>query len=70
MPATTAPDPRISSFMGIAAHRFMTPAGPIAVFLHDLRGDDIERILSVLRREVEAQLGRSYAPRAPWRERP
>lgn len=63
------PDGVIGSFMGIAALRFTTPAGSIAVFLHDLRDDDIAEILASQRRQAEAQLGAGYGRRALWWER-
>jgi hypothetical protein len=59
----------IGSFMGIAALRFATPAGAIAVFLHDLTDDDIADILAAQRRQAEAQLGAGYGRRALWWER-
>ena len=60
----------ISRFMGIAALRFTTPVGPVAVFLHDLNNDDVAMIFSAQRREAEAQLGAGYARRALWWEKP
>ena len=65
-----SPDGVIGSFMGIGALRFATPVGAVAVFLHDLREDDIALILKAQRREAEAQLGESYARRAFWWEVP
>jgi hypothetical protein len=64
------PDGVIGSFRGVAALRFVTAAGPIAVFLHDLNPDDLGMILETQRREAEAQLGNGYARRALWWEKP
>ena len=64
------PDGVIGSFMGIAALRFSTPAGPVAVFLHDLGSADIAMIFEAQRNEAEAQLGNDYARRPLWWERP
>ena len=60
----------IGNFMGVAALRFPTPAGSVAVFLHDLNGSDVARILQPQRRQAEAQLGEDYARRAFWWEKP
>ena len=62
------PDGVIGSFMGIAALRFTTPAGLVAMFLHDLPDADIEAILEAQRRQAELQLGVDYARRAFWWE--
>lgn len=62
------PDGVIGSFMGIAALRFVTPAGPIAVFIHDLQDEDVAEILGSQRRQAEAQLGAGYGRRAFWWE--
>ena len=62
------PDGTVGTFMGLAALRFTTPAGLIAVFLHDLREDDMSQILAAQRREAEAQLGTGYSRRAFWWE--
>ena len=56
--------------MGIAALRFSTPAGTVAVFLHDLGSADIAVILEAQRNEAEAQLGEGYARRPLWWEKP
>lgn len=64
------PDGVIGSFMGVAALRFATPVGLIAVFLHDLDAGDISSIFAAQRREAEAQLGDGYARRAFWWEKP
>lgn len=53
----------IGYFMSLAALRFTTPAGIIAVFLHDLDQNELSLILKEQRREAEAQLGKNYAPR-------
>ncbi len=60
----------IGSFLGIAALRFSTPVGTVAVFLHDLTDNDIARVLDAQRREAEAQLGAGYARGAFWWGRP
>ena len=62
------PDGVIGSFMGVAALRFTTPAGPVAMFLHDLPDADIEAILEAQRRQAELQLGADYARRVFWWE--
>jgi hypothetical protein len=64
------PDGAVGNFMGIAALRFDTPVGLVAVFLHDLGDGDVDRILDAQRSEAEAQLGVNYARRALWWERP
>jgi len=53
------PDGVIGSFMGIAALRFTTPAGLVAMFLHDPPAQ---------RRQAELQLGADYARRPFWWE--
>lgn len=55
---------------GVAALRFSAAVGTVAVFLHDLDGDDIALILRAQRREAEAQLGENYGRRALWWEKP
>lgn len=62
------PDGVLGSFMGIAALRFTTAAGEIAVFLHDLAKADVSQILEWQRRQAEAQLGAGYGRRALWWE--
>ena len=62
------PDAVIGSFMGVAALRFATPVGLVAVFLHDLGAGDIASIFAAQRREAEAQLGEGYARCAFWWE--
>ena len=64
------PGGSIGTFMGIAALRFATPSGVVAVFLHDLGKDDIATILAAQRREAEAQLAAGYARRPLWWEKP
>lgn len=63
------PEAVIGFFLGVVALRFTAPAGTIAVFLHDLRNDDIAEILASQRRQAEAQLGADYGRQAPWWER-
>lgn len=60
----------VGAFMGVAALRFSAAVGTVAVFLHDLGGDDIALILRAQRREAEAQLGENYGRRALWWEKP
>ena len=64
------PGGSVGTFMGVAAMRFSTPVGTVAVFLHDLATDDVAAILAAQRRQAEAQLGAGYARRAFWWEQP
>lgn len=64
------PGGTVGLFKEVAALRFSTPAGVIAVFLHDLDNPDMAQILEAQRREAEAQLGERYAHTALWWERP
>ena len=51
----------IGHFMCVAALRFATPGGTVAVFLHDLADADLALILDAQRYEAKAQLGSNYA---------
>lgn len=62
------PDGVLGTFLGVAALRFVTPSGTIAVFLHDLTNEDVAAILEAQRRQAELQLGEGYARRAFWWE--
>ena len=64
------PDGVVGQFMGVAALRFSTQAGLVAVFLHDLGEDALGAILEAQRHQAEAQLGTGYARRAFWWELP
>ena len=64
------PGGSVGSFMGVAAMKFSTPMGTVAVFLHDLGADDVAAILTAQRRQAEAQLGAGYGRRAFWWEQP
>lgn len=64
------PNGVIGLFMGIAALRFSTPVGTVAVFLHDLGSADIAVIFEAQRNEAEAQLGDGYARPPLWWEKP
>ena len=57
-------------FKGVAALKFTTPVGLVAVFLHDLGCNDLTLVLEAQRRQAEAQLGSGYARRALWWESP
>ena len=60
------PDGQIGKFMSTVALRFTTPAGLIAVFLHDLSNDDLAEVMASQRRQAEAQLGAGYGHRVLW----
>lgn len=60
------PNGVIGSFMGVAALRFATPSGLVAVFQHDLHEEDLAAMLAVQRRQAQAQLGLDYAVSRRW----
>ena len=66
--ADLPPDGVVGGFMGIAALRFATKAGVVAIFLHDLDQATLDAVLDAQRRQAELQLGEGYARRALWWE--
>lgn len=64
------PDGVLGFFMGVLSLRFQTPAGSMAIFVHDLTDSDRTLIFEGQRRQAEVQLGAGYARRALWWEKP